>query len=149
MQTSQLAENTWVHVAVTLGNGTAKLYVNGVEQASANVSIKPSDFKPTLNYIGKSQFSDPLLNGMLDEFRIYDHVLSADEILQLANNTAPQGDNSLLAYLLDKAAVLDFKLYTESSWQAVAAAVENRKSLGDQCQSSCHRRFGRTAAECA
>ena len=129
VQTSQLAENTWVHVAVTLGNGTAKLYVNGVEQASANVSIKPSDFKPTLNYIGKSQFSDPLLSGMLDEFRIYDHVLSADEILQLANNTAPQGDNSLLAYLLDKAAVLDFKLYTESSWQAVAAAVENAKVL--------------------
>ena len=57
VQTSQLAENTWVHVAVTLGNGTAKLYVNGVEQASANVSIKPSNFKPTLNYIGKSQFS--------------------------------------------------------------------------------------------
>ena len=129
VQTSQLAANTWVHVAVTLGNGTEKLYVNGVEQASANVTIKPSDFKPTLNYIGKSQFSDPLFSGMLDEFRIYDHVLSADEILQLANNTAPQGDNSLLAYLLDKAAALDAKLYTESSWQAVAAAARNAKAL--------------------
>ena len=93
---------------MTLGNGTAKLYVNGVEKASANVTIKPSDFKPTLNYIGKSQFSsDPLLNGMLDEFHIYDHVLSADEILQLVNNTAPQGDNSLLVYLLDKAAEIN------------------------------------------
>lgn len=130
VQTSQLAANTWVHVAVTLGNGKEKLYVNGVEKASANVTIKPSDLKATLNYLGKSQFpSDPLLGGMLDEFHIYDHVLSADEILQLVNNTAPQGDNSLLVYLLDKAAALDAKLYTEPSWQAVAAAVENAKAL--------------------
>ncbi|QYR22776.1 carbohydrate-binding protein [Paenibacillus sp. sptzw28] len=129
VQTSQLAANTWVHVAVTLGNGTEKLYVNGVEQASTNVTIKPSDFKPKQNYLGKSQYADPLFGGMLDEFRIYDHVLSADEILQLANNTAPQGDNSLLAYLLDKAAALDAKLYTESSWQAVAAAARNAQAL--------------------
>jgi hypothetical protein len=130
VQTSLLPTNTWVHVAVTLGNGKEKLYVNGVEKASANVTIKPSDFKPTLNYLGKSQFTaDPLFNGMLDEFHIYDHVLSADEILQLANNTAPQGDNSLLAYLLDKAAALDAKLYTESSWQALTDAVANAKAL--------------------
>ena len=128
VQTTQLAVGQWVHVAVTLGNGTAKLYVNGEEMASANVTIKPGDFKPTLNYLGKSQFStDALFNGMLDEFRIYDHVLSADEILQLANNTAPQGDNSLLTYLLDKAAALEAKLYTESSWQAVAAAEGTQK----------------------
>ena len=130
VQTSQLAANTWVHVAVTLGNGTEKLYVNGVEKASLAVTIKPSDLKATLNYLGKSQFSaDLLFNGMLDEFRIYDHVLSADEILQLANNTAPYGDDSLLLYLLDKAAALDSKLYTETSWQAVAAAARNAKAL--------------------
>ena len=130
VQTTQLAVGQWVHVVLTLGNGTAKLYVNGEEMASANVTIKPGDFKPTLNYLGKSQFStDALFNGMLDEFRIYDHVLSADEILQLANNTAPQGDNSLLTYLLDKAAALEAKLYTESSWQAVAAAARNAKAL--------------------
>ncbi|GMK46423.1 hypothetical protein PghCCS26_35520 [Paenibacillus glycanilyticus] len=130
VQSSQLATNTWVHVAVTLGNGKEKLYVNGVEAASANVTIKPGDFKPTLNYLGKSQFSsDPLLGGMLDEFRIDDHVLSAAEILQLANNTAPHGDYSLLNYLLDKAAALDAKLYTESSWQVLTDTVTNAKAL--------------------
>ena len=56
VQTSQLAANQWVHVAVTLGNGTANLYVNGEAKASANITIKPSDFKPSKNYIGKSQF---------------------------------------------------------------------------------------------
>ena len=38
VQTTQLAVGQWVHVAVTLGNGTAKLYVNGVEQASVRTS---------------------------------------------------------------------------------------------------------------
>jgi hypothetical protein len=130
VQTSQLAANTWVHVAVTLGNGKEKLYVNGVEVASANATIKPSDFKPTLNYLGKSQFpSDPLFNGMLDEFRIYDHVLSADEILQVANNTAPKGDNSLLVYVLDKAAALDTEVNTEGSVEALQAAVTEAQSV--------------------
>ena len=38
VQTSQLAANQWVHVAVTLGSGTAKLYVNGEEKATIAAS---------------------------------------------------------------------------------------------------------------
>jgi hypothetical protein len=35
------------------------------------------------NYIGKSQYSDPYLNGSLDEFRIYKRALTAVEVAQL------------------------------------------------------------------
>ena len=64
--------NQWAHVAVTLGGGTAKLYVNGELKATkSGITIKPSDIKPSKNYIGKSQFPDPLFNGMIDEFRVY------------------------------------------------------------------------------
>lgn len=87
IQTSQLPSNQWVHVAVTLGGGTAKLYINGVESASASgITIKPSDFQPGFNYIGKSQFPDPLLNGMIDEFHVYNRVLSTVEIQAAMNN---------------------------------------------------------------
>ena len=34
VETAQLPANQWVHVAVTLGNGTAKLYVDGVLKAT-------------------------------------------------------------------------------------------------------------------
>jgi hypothetical protein len=38
-------------VAITLGNGTAKLYVNSTLKAtSSGVTIKPSDFQPGSNY---------------------------------------------------------------------------------------------------
>ena len=73
--------NQWVHVAVTLGKGTAKLYVDGAMKATtSSFTIKPSDLQPSVNYIGKSQFSDPLFNGKVDEFRIYNRVLSDAEI---------------------------------------------------------------------
>ncbi|WP_051250631.1 LamG-like jellyroll fold domain-containing protein [Paenibacillus harenae] len=131
IQTSQLPVGEWVHVAVTLGGGTAKLYVNGEEKASAvNFTIKPSDFKPSQNYIGKSQWPDPLFNGMIDEFRIYDYVLSAGEIQAAMNNTAkPWVDNSLVTVLLAEAAALDGALYTESSRQALESAVAEAKAL--------------------
>ncbi len=130
VQTSQLPANQWVHVAVTLGNGTAKLYVNGEQKASAGgFTIKPSDFKPSKNYIGKSQWPDPLYNGMVDEFRVYNHVLSAEEIQAVINNTAKWIDNTFITLLLVEAEALDAALYSESSWQALEAVLTNAKAF--------------------
>jgi fibronectin type 3 domain-containing protein len=81
-----LAAGTWTHVAVTLGGDTATLYVNGSPAATnPAVTINPSDFKPGANFIGKSQWSgDALFNGRIDEFRIYNHALSAGAVVALA-----------------------------------------------------------------
>ncbi len=75
----------WSHVAVTLGASGASLYVNGVLVAeSSAITIRPLDFKPVLNYIGRSQYPDPLFNGAVDDFRVYNYALSAGEVAQLA-----------------------------------------------------------------
>jgi hypothetical protein len=105
VETSPLPVNEWVHVAVTLGNNTAKLYVNGEEAASAGgFIIKPSDFQPTINYIGKSMWPDPLFNGMLDEFSIFNYALNADQILDVYNNNKIENvDTTLLDFLLEEA----------------------------------------------
>jgi cellulose 1,4-beta-cellobiosidase len=49
-----------------------------------------------VNYIGQSQFSDPLFHGSLDEFRIYNYALSAPEVASLASlaPAAPTGLNA-------------------------------------------------------
>lgn len=130
VETAALPLNQWVHVAVTLGDNSAKLYVNGVEAASASdFTIKPSDFKPAVNYIGKSQFNDPLLNGMIDEFRIYNYALSSEEIEAVYNNTEKWTDNSLLTALMEEAALLDASVYTEESWNALEEAVLGAEAL--------------------
>ncbi|MBD2867129.1 LamG-like jellyroll fold domain-containing protein [Paenibacillus arenilitoris] len=125
VQTSQLAANQWVHVAVTLGGGSAKLYVGGELKATNNgVTIKPGDFKPGVHYIGKSQFADPLYNGMIDEFRIYHSVLSADEIKAVANNTAANWiDRTFIPVLLEEAAAVNAEDVTPESAEALQAAV--------------------------
>ncbi len=77
----------WTHVAVTLGKSGAAMYVNGVKvDESADITIRPNDFKPVLNYIGKSQYADPLLKGYIDDFRVYNYALSSDEVARLAGS---------------------------------------------------------------
>ncbi len=85
--TSALPISKWSHVSVTLGTDGAHMYVNGVLVAeSSDINIRPIDFKPILNYIGRSQFSDPLLYGYVDDFRIYNYALTASEVTQLSEN---------------------------------------------------------------
>jgi fibronectin type 3 domain-containing protein len=80
-----LPTGQWTHVAVTLKGGTATLYVNGVPVGVNNaITISPGDFKPASNYIGKSQFADPLFNGTIDSFRIYNYALDAATIQTIA-----------------------------------------------------------------
>lgn len=84
-----LAVGEWHHVAVTLG-ADARLYVNGVEAAmSGSLTIRPPDFKPALNLLGDSQFdADPLFHGSIDDFRIYNHALTAGDITALFSQSA-------------------------------------------------------------
>ena len=131
VETAQLPANQWVHVAVTLGNGTAKLYVNGALKAtSSGFTIKPSDLQPSMNYIGKSQFADPLFNGMVDEFRIYNRVLSDADIGAVYNQTGYGADNSLLTYMLDQAAAAgNAGIYTADSVQALQQAIPSAQAV--------------------
>ncbi|MBN1186209.1 MAG: RICIN domain-containing protein [Bacteroidales bacterium] len=91
LNTSALPVNVWSHVAVTLGSSGARMYVNGSLVAeSSTITIRPLDFKPVLNYIGRSQYPDPLLNGNIDDFRVYNYALSASEISALAGTQSSQ-----------------------------------------------------------
>ena len=75
--------NTWVHVAVTITPGNAVMYWNGVAQASGNIGTLANTARAN-QYIGKSNWaSDALFNGIIDDFRIYNRVLSATDVGQL------------------------------------------------------------------
>jgi hypothetical protein len=79
----------WRHVAITRHGNTAKLYVNGVVADTQTITIAPANFNSALNYLGKSQYPDPLFNGRLDELFIYNYALSDTEIMKLMNNQPP------------------------------------------------------------
>ena len=83
-----LPTGSWQHVAVTWTGNVGTLYVNAVQVGqNASMTLKPSSLgNTTLNYIGRSQYNDPYLAGLVDEFRIYGRALSAAEISQLYTN---------------------------------------------------------------
>ena len=130
VETAQLAASEWAHIAVTLGGGTAKLYVNGELKAEkSNMTIKPSDIRPVNNYIGKSQFADPLFAGRIDEFRVYDSVLSGDEIRAVYEKTSSWYDDSLLAYLLEEASKVQEECCIEESYLALQTAIAQANAI--------------------
>ena len=79
----------WQHIAVTRSGDIGILYIDGVEVAhNDHLTLKPSDLGPTAaNYIGKSQYEDPYLKGLVDDFRIYSRALSASEIVSLTSGS--------------------------------------------------------------
>ena len=77
----------WTHVAVTVGDNGVFIFVNGVQIAQqAPAALRPSDLGDTGNdFIGRSPFAaDPYLDGQIDEFRIFNRVLTSVEIAGLA-----------------------------------------------------------------
>jgi hypothetical protein len=78
----------WTHVALTLGDNGVSIYLDGAQVAQqAPAVLRPADLGDTgNNWIGRSPFAgDPYLDGQIDEFRIYDRVLSSAEIGDLAS----------------------------------------------------------------
>ena len=82
--------NEWTHIAVVLGKENVAIYVNGKKAAeSMGIDIRPANFKPVLNYIGRSQYSsDPMLRAHIDDFRVYNYALSPDEVLNSMKDIA-------------------------------------------------------------
>ncbi len=93
---------------------TTKIYLNGVETASATtITYEPWQLTAigtnTRNYIGRTQWWDTSsasgnidFNGTIDDFFLYDIVLTASEIVQVQSNTDtginPTKENSFSLY---------------------------------------------------
>lgn len=79
----------WMHVAVTFSAEAITLYLNGEEAGSSTtIAERPADFRPMLNYVGRSQFTaDPMLNALVDDVRIYNYALSPEQIAEINAGT--------------------------------------------------------------
>lgn len=87
--------NEWAHIAVTFGEGTVKVFINGEEKGSTTTNVPASvNFGITHNdeqapqgqqitrcfWVGYSYESTRDFQGMMSELRIWNRVLTADEL---------------------------------------------------------------------
>lgn len=90
-QKERLSANSWHHIAFTLKGSTGILYVDGIKaEIKTDFTANPSLLGHTTdNYIGKPTWPDPYLNGMVDDFRIYDYALTDEQIYQISSSADP------------------------------------------------------------
>lgn len=78
--------NTWTHLCVTVADGVTKFYKNGIylgEQSRGSGTIN-SDASNTM--IGRETYANGYFgfNGSIQDVRIYDHCLSAQEVKEIS-----------------------------------------------------------------
>ena len=97
--------NTWTHVAITKTGTTGTLWVNGVPVATnPGMTLGPKSLgNTTNNWIGRSQFGDPLLDGSVDDFQIFSVALTQDQIQSLMTSPGgTTGGGNVVSYRFDE-----------------------------------------------
>jgi hypothetical protein len=94
---SALPLNTWVHVAVTFYNGTARLYQNGVQVASASIPgniINQTD-NASIGNDNNPSLTNSGWSGLIDELAVYARPVQGIE-LQAIYNAGAAGKAQLM-----------------------------------------------------
>jgi hypothetical protein len=80
-----ISGNTWYHVLLTYNSGSTTLYVNG-SQSGNTITGTNSKNGFTLGG-GRDTLTQYPFTGYIDDFRIYNRVLSGSEITAIYNGT--------------------------------------------------------------
>jgi beta-xylosidase len=87
-----LPRGVWKNLTLTVGEGVAVLYLDGVEVGrNANATIKPSDLGggvTAANYLGRSLYaSDEYFRGKMKDVRLYNRALTGLQVAALPSNS--------------------------------------------------------------
>lgn len=100
--TTLLQANRWYHACYTYDNGTLKIYVNGVCEYTGSIGAQsvPADYITVFCWSmdatsGTAVHANYKLNGYLNDVRVYDHTLSAEEVAAIARTPNNYLGNSL------------------------------------------------------
>ena len=78
----------WTHLATTVNSNTNNIYFNGVQVGTVGGGVC-TGVQRTLCRVAHSGGGEPCLNGMLDELKIFNRILTAHEIATEMNLIEP------------------------------------------------------------
>lgn len=114
-----VAADEWVNVASVIDGdaGRAALYLDGIRVAEGAMAGTPADVADqSLNTIGRAPWPDPLFQGAISSFHVYERALEASEIAELSLADAEPHVDHLRAraqQLLDGLPVSDLTTSTD------------------------------------
>lgn len=148
--TTPVIDSLWHHIACTYDGSNLRIYVDGKEQGISPYSYGTSYIPNEPLYIGRDPYGSRYFTGELDDIRIYNRSLSAEEVqtlYQLPNPSQPakltvakQGEGTISAQGIDCGAdcTEDYPLnqivsltatpatdYTFTNWQGCAIVTSN------------------------
>jgi len=84
----KLTDTNWHHYVVTISNvGNVSFYVDAAKIGGFSYTVYPTLSPFINNFIGKSPIStDGYLNAFLNQFFVFNRVITANEIIRLSNN---------------------------------------------------------------
>ncbi|MFP4514824.1 MAG: LamG domain-containing protein [Parcubacteria group bacterium] len=98
-------ENEWYHIVINNDGYDATMYINGEQQGTVGNGSGFEDSVFSLE-IGKYSASYPLWDGLIDDVKIYNRILSEAEIQSLYDSYEPK----ISAGSLNKGLILDMPL---------------------------------------
>lgn len=78
-----------VNITLTINNGICNCYINGVITAESPISLNIPEFDPAANNVTIGSGFAQTMEGVWDQFIVYNRVLSSNEIQALYNNGNP------------------------------------------------------------
>jgi hypothetical protein len=126
MTYSGFADNTWKYITITHNSNTTKMYLNGVE--TSNVSLLTLN-KSSVNRIRIGGIAN---NTYIDDLRIYDKVLTLDEITKLylytetkySSISIKKSITNLLFQIYDTS-VYQIPYNTDNTWTHILWNIKN------------------------
>jgi len=123
--------NIWVHIAVTFDGTTARIYLNGEEQASGEFSLhdKADASMGIGSTHGGTSGTSELFSGDLDEVYIFNNPISQAQIQDLANGIFLTFPKARWPQPEDDAAL--WQTWASFSWKAGDGAASHDLYLGE------------------
>ena len=125
--TAAISTDGWRLVTVVVSKGKTEIYIDGAkvsEQAAKNTLADVLGSSPVFQ-IGKANWgSGEFYNGLIDEFKIYDWALTAEEVAAAADKAPIRTESSLRIIEEDGAAMLGI------AFTATVPAAEGATAVG-------------------
>ena len=122
-------KNEWAHMALVFDGTNATSYVNGVDE----VGPQPTGIGAYVNapvLIGVTWNGTRVFQGLLDDMRLFDRVLSEAEIMSIMEGDVGQSQTAYGPDPADGALLVD--TWVNLSWRPGPSAVSHDVYIGDQ-----------------